>query len=98
MDVKYSLLQGRESDIFREEKIQKERNLSRGPMTKGHLTERSFLDLIQMQEIGTKKSFQWEISVDKWNAHFFRTSLVFQRSWKREVRKNLGCTKLKTFM
>jgi hypothetical protein len=42
----------RECDIFWEEKIQKERNLSRGPMTKGHLTERSFLDLIQMREIG----------------------------------------------
>ena len=55
--VKVSLLQGGERDVFREEKIQKERNLSRGPMTKGHLTERSFLDLIQMREIGTKKSF-----------------------------------------
>jgi hypothetical protein len=50
-----SLAGEREGDIFRQEKIQKERNLSRGPMTKGHLSERSFLDLIQMQEIGTKK-------------------------------------------
>ena len=47
----------REGDIFRQEKIQKERNLSRGPMTKGHLSERSFLNLIQMREIGTKKIF-----------------------------------------
>jgi hypothetical protein len=52
-----SLAGEREGDIFREEKIQKERNLSRGPMTKGHLSERSFLDLIQMREIGTKKIF-----------------------------------------
>ena len=52
-----SLAGDRESDIFREEKIQKERNLSRGPMKKGHLLERSFLDLIQMREIGTKKIF-----------------------------------------
>ena len=58
-----SLAGEREDDIFREEKIQKERNLSRGPMTKGHLSERSFLDLrghfsnlIQMREIGTKKN------------------------------------------
>ena len=41
----------RECDIFREEKIQKERNLSWGPMTKGHLTERSFLDLIQCEKL-----------------------------------------------
>jgi hypothetical protein len=53
-----SLAGERECDIFWEEKIQKERNISRGPMTKGHLTERSFLDLIQMREIGTKTSFQ----------------------------------------
>ena len=53
-----SLAGDRESDIFREEKIQKERNLSRGPMKKGHLTERSFLDLIQMQKNGNKKSVQ----------------------------------------
>ena len=52
-----SLAGEREGDIFRQEKIQKERNLSRGPMTKGHLSERSFLDLIQMREIGTKKIF-----------------------------------------
>jgi len=52
-----SLAGEREGDIFREEKIQKERNLSRGPMTKGTLSERSFLDLIQMREIGTKKIF-----------------------------------------
>ena len=59
--MKYSLLQGRErereGDIFREGKIQKERILLRGPMTEEHLSERSFLDLIQMREIGTKKSF-----------------------------------------
>ena len=53
-----SLAGDRESDIFREEKIQKERNLSRGPMKKGHLKERSFLDLIQMQKNGNKKSVQ----------------------------------------
>ncbi len=32
------------NDIFREEKIQKERNCLRGPMTEGHLMERSFLE------------------------------------------------------
>ena len=65
MGVKVSLSQGGERDIFREEKIQKERNLSRGPMTKGHLSERSFLDLIQMREIGTKKSFSEKSPVGK---------------------------------
>ena len=45
-----------EGDIFREGKIQKERILLRGPMTKEHLLERSFLDLIQMQEIDNKKN------------------------------------------
>ena len=49
---------------FREEKIQKEEIFREGPMTEGHLSERSFLDLtghfsnlIQMREIGTKKIF-----------------------------------------
>jgi hypothetical protein len=42
---------------FRRKKSKK-KEISRGPMTKGHLTERSFLDVIQMREIGTKKSFQ----------------------------------------
>ena len=49
---------------FQEEKIQKEEIFREGPMTEGHLSERSFLDLrchfsilIQMREIGTKEIF-----------------------------------------
>ena len=87
---------------FREEKIQKEEIFREGPMTEGHLSERSFLDLrghfsnlIQMREIGTKKSFSGKPPK---MLTFFLTSLVFQRSWKREVRKKLGRTKLKAFM
>ncbi len=48
----------REGDVFREEKIQKEEIFRGGPMTKGHHSERSFLDLIQMREIDTKKIFK----------------------------------------
>ena len=62
-----SLAGGRERgrDVsFREEKIQKEEIFREGPMTEGHLSESSFLDLrghfsilIQMREIGTKQIF-----------------------------------------
>ncbi len=53
-----------EGDILWEEKIQKEEIFREGPMTEGHLSESSFLDLrghfsilIQMREIGTKQIF-----------------------------------------
>jgi len=52
-----SLAGEREGDVFREEKIQKEEIFRGGPMTKRHHSERSFLDLIQMREIDTKKIF-----------------------------------------
>ena len=66
MKIILSLAGETEGDIiFREEKIQKRKKSFREcPMTEGHLSEGSFLDLrghfsilIQMREIGTKQIF-----------------------------------------
>jgi len=82
--VKVSLLQGRESDIFREEKIRKKRNLSRSPMTKGHGEVISRI-LFKCEKLGLKNLFSEKSPLKSEMLTFFRASLVFQCSWKREV-------------
>jgi len=66
-------------------------------MTKGHLTERSFLDLIQMREIGTKNLFSEESPLIN------EMLTIFELRWSSSVAgstkfEKSGHTKLKVFM
>jgi len=81
MYVKLILLQGGESDIFRQEKIQTKRILFEGPNDK-RTPHGDVIYRIQMQETGTKKSFSEKFPLVSEMLTFFRASLVFRCSWK----------------